>query len=503
MKKYYLKDLLSKSAVVLLLVATVFIINGCKKSYNDTSVDEIALAKTWYQGVYPVASNAVTGNTKIVNDYKTPIWTDHFNPDWSKGVSYKRDSKTAIELPMSANEHVGIHSNEDNLSHSSFLILKQDDGYQAYIMVLVTDSGYSKNDPGKLEKNSYRHREADFTGRVLYFTPKGDFVNGWYLCKGKVITNLNLTKATGQTNNNRLQISYISEAPATNGCIEYYADYWDDNGNLLFTIDLGLFCSGGSTGGNGGGVIPRDGDGGGGGGTGGDGMPAPNPHNSGGGGDGSSVAPPVDPCAQRFTVSAMAVAMAAKNATIVSSSTTNEYGTDIKLTSVTGSAYVNTTVTTNNSPFTWNDNFTWNSTDGYSLGNSHGHPGGTPPDPDDIFKLVYNLINSPDLKNAGTTAVQFYQSHAVIMIPGSNGNYAVTISDWAGLAALYNNFITNRTAFDNNYLTLANGSGSLEYALMSVFGSSINLYKSAAGSTNFEPLMLDTTNQVSVVKPCP
>jgi hypothetical protein len=42
-------------------------------------------------------------------------------------------------------------------------------------MTILADPAYMKNDTTKLALNTYRKRDANFTGMVLYFTPKGQF----------------------------------------------------------------------------------------------------------------------------------------------------------------------------------------------------------------------------------------------------------------------------------------------------------------------------------------
>ena len=64
-------------------------------------------------------------------------------------------------------------------SKTSFIILNDGKGYQAFIMTILADASYIGNDPTKLAKNTYRKRDANFTGMVLYFTPKGKFVSGY------------------------------------------------------------------------------------------------------------------------------------------------------------------------------------------------------------------------------------------------------------------------------------------------------------------------------------
>jgi hypothetical protein len=57
-------------------------------------------------------------------------------------------------------------------------------------MTIVADSSYLQNDFTKLKQNTFKHYDPGFSGKVLYFTPKGVFVSGWSYKKGKLTAQL-------------------------------------------------------------------------------------------------------------------------------------------------------------------------------------------------------------------------------------------------------------------------------------------------------------------------
>ncbi|OJW13324.1 MULTISPECIES: hypothetical protein [unclassified Mucilaginibacter] len=59
---------------------------------------------------------------------------------------------------------------------SSFLIIKNSGGYNAYIMTVIADTSYLKGDIKKLNNNSYNKRDGNFSGVVIYSTVKGKFL---------------------------------------------------------------------------------------------------------------------------------------------------------------------------------------------------------------------------------------------------------------------------------------------------------------------------------------
>lgn len=53
-------------------------------------------------------------------------------------------------------------------------------------MTIVADSSWVGGNYQKLNAQTYRHRSADFSGSLLYFTPKGIFVAGYRYVNGKI-----------------------------------------------------------------------------------------------------------------------------------------------------------------------------------------------------------------------------------------------------------------------------------------------------------------------------
>jgi len=187
-----------KKLPLLLFAATclvAFIINSCKKDahpdqQNKVSDPAIAQAKSWYESTYPTGNKlnslATTGNKDLSQLIK---------PDWQHTASYSRFNQQVIEMPVdpsvkfaSAIKNMTTGQITNNAySRSSFILLNNGTGYDAYVMTLIADSVYIKNDLSKLTRNTYSKREADFSGLVLYFTPKGKYVSGWRYKDGHIV----------------------------------------------------------------------------------------------------------------------------------------------------------------------------------------------------------------------------------------------------------------------------------------------------------------------------
>lgn len=86
-------------------------------------------------------------------------------------------------------------------SRSYYLLMNDNKKYEAYILTIIADSGYVKNDLSKLAHNTYRNQDVDFSGLALYFTPKGNYLGGYAYKNGQIVVAI----ATEQTERHQVQ----------------------------------------------------------------------------------------------------------------------------------------------------------------------------------------------------------------------------------------------------------------------------------------------------------
>ncbi|MBB5396354.1 hypothetical protein [Mucilaginibacter sp. AK015] len=98
-------------------------------------------------------------------------------------------------------------------------------------MTIVGDSSYIKGNPDKLANNTYRQHDADFSGLVLYFTPKGKYVNGYAYKNGQLVTPGSQTQAQGKT-----RVQLVMQ------CTDWYYDVYV-NGVLVGSVYLYTTCT--------------------------------------------------------------------------------------------------------------------------------------------------------------------------------------------------------------------------------------------------------------------
>lgn len=263
MKNKQLKrNKLTLGKLIILLTLSLFLINSCRKDEKTTQqtalTPDVSAAKSWYEGAYPAITGEDKKSTSALHTKGTYLDLSQFiEPDWQHSVSYVKQSKGVIELPIDPGNKINstlkniVNNNtyaDKANSRSSFIFLKDGNGYKAYIMTIIADASYLKNDISKLANNTYRKHDADFSGLVLYFTPKGKYLNGYRYTNGKLIT----ASATNNTQTTNIKSNKLKVNKAEPVCIDWYWDTYIDD-ELVSEEYLYTTCIGGDDSGGGGG----------------------------------------------------------------------------------------------------------------------------------------------------------------------------------------------------------------------------------------------------------
>jgi len=138
----------------MVFAAMAALVYSCKKTYTeDESTGPAAVvsaAQTWYQSAYPrsTGGNGVNGTGS-----KADVST-FTSPNWKHANTYDRLGSHVVELPLDSTHLININTvpgtggryNNNSLSRSSFLILNKAGAYTAFVMTVIADSGYVKND---------------------------------------------------------------------------------------------------------------------------------------------------------------------------------------------------------------------------------------------------------------------------------------------------------------------------------------------------------------------
>lgn len=182
---------------------------------------------------------------------------------------------------------------------------------------------------------------------------------------------------------------------------------------------------------------------------------------------------------------------------------TNEYGVEYNWTSLGGNApFMNLPVRTDGQPSDFGTIPSWNGTDGFTIGAAHGHPGGSAPSPNDGL-WIYNTSINPNISSAPANELQGFKDHAFFVTNTANSTYVITIRDWGNYIEKANNgtiSVANYQYYADDY-DLITGSQATdqergEYALLKLFGDSINLYVGGTGQSTYTAKTINTTNDL-------
>jgi hypothetical protein len=212
------------------LLTLTGIIYGCRKDIlkdtADTSVNSTAInqARSWYEKTYPRNKNITAPKSLSANSTATGVdLSQLIKPDWQRPESYNRLNRDVIEIPIDPTDKFSASltnlSKTYNKAYSrtSFLILKNGSQYEAYVMTIMADSAYVRNDLSKLAHNTYRSHDADFSGVVAYFTPKGKFVGSYGYKNGKLLPPAGSTPTVSSAQKTQKKDNCSGARPTYNG----------------------------------------------------------------------------------------------------------------------------------------------------------------------------------------------------------------------------------------------------------------------------------------------
>ncbi|WP_162996455.1 hypothetical protein [Mucilaginibacter celer] len=230
-------------------ICLIIIVYSCKKENRTNKNTDIVSpavlkAKNWYENAYPSVSK-----TSTLSTIGNPDLSQLVNPDWSQSKNYTRYDDDVIELPIDKDDRLNFDlSNNAGLiynnkySRSWFLLLNKFDRYSAYIMTIIADSAYIKSKPDGLKLNSYNKHDADFTGIVIYSTPQGKYVNGWFYKNGVISGYLPPGQTSETEGDPTVQNIKTNTVTTVRTCQDFIQKTYY-NGQLVATTVIATYCT--------------------------------------------------------------------------------------------------------------------------------------------------------------------------------------------------------------------------------------------------------------------
>src|SRR3569833_1505920 len=229
------KSLIAKLCAVIGIVFVALIIHSCRKEnkHENQSAPEVAAAKAWYESTYP-ANQSSSGKLLTQSTGERRDLSQWIKPDWLHAETYTRFGKSVIELPIEPSAKFGLTLQfgkkrvVPTFSRSYFQLINDGLKYNAYVLTIIADSSYVNNDVRKLTHNTYRKRDPDFSGSVLYFTPTGIYLGGYAYKNGQLIPPTTDTRTDAARKVQSVGSGKLTPNNMVTECTDWYIAYFTD-----------------------------------------------------------------------------------------------------------------------------------------------------------------------------------------------------------------------------------------------------------------------------------
>lgn len=513
--------------------ALFLLVNSCKKDNSQvlTKLDtqEIMQSSTFYQ-----ESLKATVDNRF----------SKMQPNWEQAKITQDSSQLVYELELTNPDQVFIGTSEVKVSNA-----KSAAGKNVIRLLLFKEAATGKilngcymsimSDDQDERISSFSYKKMNgFNGKVLYYHLDGSIANGWVYKSGNIIasisraekqTPIKILNKSLSTNRNGVSGKTMTKQIQDPDCITESFPYYNYQCfDVVGYVKCNWVVAGYDQ------VTTCYFPGGGGGGpcigcTGGGGYTPPVRDCAGkingtasdqnpcglciGGTTGITECPVFNPCDEKLKIEAQesnANLTAIKNA-ILAKTDGNEWGAKYALNSLSmTSGYKPATLQTNGLPDRVDVDFSWNSSEGYSIGFVHNHPGiENAPSIDDVLVLYQNSLD-PELAAAGDQA--FYKANSSLTVVTNSVKYVVKITNWANMAGKYIAYTNNTNGVQQTLNGIRNSLKSefsytereaSEAILLIFLEGSIDLFKAAPNSTTFKPLTFNTTDYTLSLTNCP
>lgn len=234
--------------------------------------------------------------------------------------------------------------------------------------------------------------------------------------------------------------------------------------------------------------------------------------------------PTSDPCLERAEIASQEanqtisnINSAIRSYILNNINSTTESGAEHNLKSLSNTNdFMNVPTRSNSQSHTFVPNFTWNPTNGFTIGVSHGHNPPAAPSPADVV-WMYGNLSDPDLNSSGPNGIDYYKGHISVTALTLNNTYVIRPSSWLELQKAYNSYsksfyqdangVWQNTKdqlyglYSAQYKATHGGATDEDasiYALLYMYGTTINLFKASTGSNAYEVMTLDANGNVTV-----
>jgi hypothetical protein len=167
-------------------VCTILLFSSCKKDgiqkeiFPDILSTTPAQFKSWFNNRFSTNQISIHGLSNTIDSSKSlnSVPKLVLEPVWAEAKNYTRGDSILAEIPLK-NGNIAFSQNQIDAKAfdfskagnvTSLLFIQTDSKVRGVLMTIIGDEGYLQGDLKKLKNNTFRKKEKNFSGDVLYHT---------------------------------------------------------------------------------------------------------------------------------------------------------------------------------------------------------------------------------------------------------------------------------------------------------------------------------------------
>ena len=208
-------------------ICTILLFSSCKKDEIQKEVSPDILSTTpvqfrsWFNKRFSANQISIHGLSNSIDSSKSLSSVPKLllEPVWAEVKNYTRGDSTFAEIPLK-NGNIAFSQNQIDAKAfdfskagniTSLLFIQADSKVRGVLMTIIGDEAYLQGDLKKLKNNTFRKKEKNFSGDVLYHTTNGLFINGYRYYDGKVVGYISPGKASNSNEKKKFASANVKD----------------------------------------------------------------------------------------------------------------------------------------------------------------------------------------------------------------------------------------------------------------------------------------------------
>ena len=208
-------------------ICTILLFSSCKKDEIQKEVSPDILSTTpvqfrsWFNKRFSANQISIHGLSNSIDSSKSlgSVPKLLLESVWAEAKNYTRGDSTFAEIPLK-NGNIAFSQNQIDAKAfdfskagnvTSLLFIQADSKVRGVLMTIIGDEAYLQGDLKKLKNNTFRKKEKNFSGDVLYHTTNGLFINGYRYYDGKVVGYISPGKASNSNEKKKFASANVKD----------------------------------------------------------------------------------------------------------------------------------------------------------------------------------------------------------------------------------------------------------------------------------------------------